>query len=224
MNQMRKYEDGLKTDHRMTGTVIPKATNRSDIVGGHVDQNSVGADFDMQNPAPQVLVESNEKGEFTSHTPLDKPAIDRLIAANRAKPGQAGHRPISYEEAIKEKGAGVGAVANSVPPFAQHPVLEQLEKFSAEPIVIPKTKVRFSGAFGKINFSYQQVFVHEIFLVLVQHTEDGDFYEPPGESGQAMAVDCGPDRNYSCYPCAHIPFPDGRTAVTILMIDEQLLG
>lgn len=216
MSQLRDYGDGMKTGHGIPGTVVPKASNRSDKVGGRIDNASVGVDFDIQHPGEQVIVECDEAGQAVHSTRMDVAAIAHLVKTNRTLPGQKGHA-IGYMEAVKTSGHGDTVKSASAAPAAG---LAVASISAPEAVQGSKIKVRFSGAFGRVSFSYAQVFRHDIFLVLVQESAEGDFYEPPGQHAQAVEVSWE-NVVHQCYPCAHIPFPNGRTAITVLMIDEQ---
>ena len=229
MNQLREYKDGMTTEHRLPGTVIPSATNRSKDGKGPIDNESLGADFDIQNAVEHVIVECDEAGYSVKSTVLDKAALERLIKANRQGPGWKG-RVMSYDEAVSAVAAKPVLRAGPVAATLTMPTSSGAETTVAVPMPLlltaqPKIKVGFAGAFGKINFSYAQVFRHDIFLVLVQESAEGDFYEPPGERSQAMQVTVYEENcTYACFPCAHIPFPGGRSAVTILLVDDGKEG
>lgn len=220
MNQLREYKDGMQTDHRMQGTVIPRATNRAESGKGPVDNESLGADFDFGHPAEQVIVDCDAAGQTVKATRIDKEALARLAKANQQGSGRKG-RIMGYDEAAKAPAGAAVADPEVVKAAAVTVALSSAETAAAAPA--PKIKVIFAGAFGKISFSYSLVFFHKFFLVLVQESADGDFYEPPGEPSQPMQVAlCDSEgRTYACFPCAHIPFPNGRTAVTILLVDEK---
>jgi hypothetical protein len=84
-----------------------------------------------------------------------------------------------------------------------------------------RTAVRFAGRFGRLQAPYDQVFVDGITLVLVQHSTDGVYYEPPYDPEEPMEISYNQCR-YLCHSGLHYKMPNECSAHTVYLIERDL--
>lgn len=84
----------------------------------------------------------------------------------------------------------------------------------------PRVKVRFSGQFGSLAVLYNHVHREDFYLVMIQHSEDGEFYEAP--SGDQQVLVEYSDQRYTCFPGPQVRLlPGGKIMVTVYMVEEE---
>jgi hypothetical protein len=133
------YDDGMKTDHHMEGTVIPKAASRGYWDSKTLPQikaDTVGADIDVQQPLAQNLVEVMEDGSVrTVH--LTQEDVKKLVEANRVKGKDvlSDHPPvaITYDQIMPPKPLP-GTVKMAEPAQPIQPAQPSIPVFRTMPI------------------------------------------------------------------------------------------
>ncbi|TFH48161.1 MAG: hypothetical protein E4H01_06880 [Lysobacterales bacterium] len=246
------YDDGMKTDHHMEGTVIPKASSRGYWDSKSLPQiraDTVGADVDVQQPMAQNLVEVLEDGSVrTVH--LTQADVKKLVDANRVRGKDvfSDHPPmaISYDQIMPPRPLpGTVQLADPLQPVqAEQPSV--IPEIRAAPPVVPpdvaayaaasaptmpapnagytqpkpRKKVQFSGEFGSLAYHYEDVHVHGIYFIMVQHSRAREFFEAPS-GDKPVRISFGAVK-YACYPGPQFPlFPNGDLFVTVYLIDEE---
>jgi len=91
---------------------------------------------------------------------------------------------------------------------------------SAAPMQVARIKVRFISPLGKLAVPYNVVFRYGINLVMIQHSPEGIFYDPPQVIDQPIEV-WWHGKVFICFPGVYVEFPDRVTAQTIFFIDEE---
>ena len=227
------YLDGRDV-HGMSGTVIPRATQK----GG---KDSSGFRFDTEAPIQQNIVD----GDVIKPLTLDK--LAQMRKANYSPTGLRTESTLSFEELLKDVApisepanssfslAGDGKTPAPVPPTPVKGEVNMAEVISIPPATsapeealakpAPRTKVRFTSSMGKLSVPYDTVFKAEgqtaPLLVLVQRSLDGIFYEPPYTGEERMEVRYN-DEVLQCLSGVYFVFPDGKTALTVMLIDEPV--
>lgn len=85
---------------------------------------------------------------------------------------------------------------------------------------VARVKVRFVSRMGKLAVPYNVVFQDGISLVMVQHSPEGIFYDPPSGTDEHIEVQWH-GRMFMCLPGVHFVMPDQQTSFTVFLIDEQ---
>jgi hypothetical protein len=98
-------------------------------------------------------------------------------------------------------------------------VIGAVANLNTVPMQLARVRVRFRGPFGKLAVPYNVVFRYGIFLIMIQHSPDGSFYEPPGQLEEHIEVQWH-GRLFMCLPGPYFETPDSQTAFTVFMIDE----
>jgi hypothetical protein len=230
MAEEKKYKDAMET-HGLKGTALPAAKGTGEF-GTPLSKGDLGVSFDTQAPIPQNIIVADKDGERVVAR-IDGTALGVLRAKNKGK------EFLTYEGAalIAKSGEYAEAVVRTQP-AAEAPEVAQPKKgrrkapiaaptFSApthqEPESIPevpKTKVRFTGAFGSLTYPYTSVHREGIYLVMVQYDKEGNFFEAP-MSADLVEVHVGPDR-LMCYPGPQFRLAqDGQIFVTVYLIDRE---
>lgn len=89
-----------------------------------------------------------------------------------------------------------------------------------ELIAAPRVKVRFKGQFGSLSVIYNHVHREEFYLIMMQHADDGEFYEAP--SGDQQVLVEYDSQRYTCYPGPQFRLlPGGKIMVTVYMIEQE---
>jgi hypothetical protein len=247
------YDDGMKTDHHMEGTVIPKASSRGFWDSKALPQvraDTVGADVDVQQPMAQNLVEVMDDGSIrTVH--LTQEDIKKLVEANRVRGKDilSDHPPvaITYDQIMPPQPLpGTVKLAESAQPEQPAPSAIPVLRGAALPVVPvvppdvaayaatgspvppvpgytqsrPRKKVQFVGEFGSIAYHYEEVHVHNIYFIMVQHSREREFFEAPS-GDKPVTINFGAVK-YVCYPGPQFPLiPNGDLFVTVYLIDEE---
>jgi hypothetical protein len=154
---------------------------------------------------------SYEKAEelASGTTAKIKPTVDRKSKKEAASKDKQvdfhNSKEIKEVEANATPAAIVTAIAGTAP--SQKEPLQRI-------------KVQIQGSFGKLSVVYQKAFRHNDSLILFQYDEEGLFYEPPSDLQNPLKVTLG-DMSFDCYPIVYAPFPDGKVALTVFLIDER---
>jgi hypothetical protein len=98
-------------------------------------------------------------------------------------------------------------------------IVEAMANLNISEMKIARVRIRFRGPFGKLAVPYNIVFRYGIFLVMIQYSPDGSFYEPPGQLEEHIEVQWH-GRFFMCLPGPYFIMPDSQTAFTVFMIDE----
>lgn len=240
-NDLRPYKDGTQTEHRMAGVVVPPAAC-NDLAGytpGHrisiPPADTAGVDFNVSSPSEQVLIIPTEDGG-QRQVPVTRKALRLLQFHNQAKPGKPA-KPITYEEAVlmAEKmsdaevdrlipPAATEKTAAAMPaPAAQSPSTAQPAPLTAAPAPVPrkKIKVKISGAFGAFTVPFDEVFVHGIFLVLIQYDNEEASFEAPSSQDHVRIDVLEKGLALMCLPGVQYPVESQRAYHTVYLVDEE---
>jgi hypothetical protein len=124
----------------------------------------------------------------------------------------------------RSEGINLGEMPN-IPAHAPEskgmPIHKPNVNLHSAPMRSQRIKVRFISRLGKLAVPYNLVFRYGMSLVMIQHSEEGIFYDPPQASDLEIEV-WWHGSVYICFPGVYIEFPDHQTAQTIFFVDEEL--
>lgn len=198
-----------------------------------------GAPFDTSKPVPFTVIEGDpQKGG--SVTEITKEAIDLIVSTNRSdsglrtaetitdaaeavrrtqefKPVPVAEKPLRPSRFVRQ------AVPEQAPmSFPNHSHLDRDANQEAPEVAQqrPRTAVKFKGRFGTLTAPYDEIFVDDVSLVLVQMSSDGIHYEPPQDYEELITISWNKTVAV-CHSCVHYKMPDGKSAHTVYLISED---
>lgn len=128
------------------------------------------------------------------------------------------------ENLDRDEGINLGEMPN-IPAHAPEskgvPIHKPNVNLHSAPMRSQRIKVRFISRLGKLAVPYNLVFRYGMSLVMIQHSEEGIFYDPPQAPDLEIEV-WWHGSVYICFPGVYIEFPDHQTAQTIFFVDEEL--
>lgn len=212
------------------------------ILPKHIPRNEhSGYDQSRNDKIKQNIVTEDENGNIKT-IPFDAETKAFLDRINTDPTGKAVSKPIDCIDVIAKKGELVAQEAakkesnlsstifgegNAMEPLVMpaptfSPINDRVQVLEA-PVAKAKTKaripVRMKGTFGALRVLYDEVFVDNVCLVLVQKSDDELFYEAPMNSDEHIDIEIN-GKTKQCLPGLHFTLPDRRTAFTIYLIDE----
>ncbi len=230
-------DEPYKWDSEFKGVVLPKAlrrNNHSGYVHTKIKQNIIIEDengnprtFSLDDNAVKLMEKVNTD---SSGKPVSAP-MDYVDAINKSKDDvDKEHVKNTSNLSSSIYGDFVTGVHESNKSPETQSVSELMDKMIsqrvqvlAEPVAIPKVKpripVRLSGPFGALRVLYDDVFVDNICLVLVQRSHDEQFYEAPMNIEGHIDIEIN-GKTKPCLPGLHFTLPDRKTAFTVYLIDE----
>lgn len=173
------------------------------------------ADLDLEpDPAPgpeQVSSYTVERDEDGKVKPLLAPI---------ETPGGSEFEELNLE---RDEGINLGEMPN-IPTHAPESkgvlIVRPSVNLHSAPMKAQRVKVRFISQLGKLAVPYNLVFRYGIALVMIQHSEEAIFYDPPQAPDLEIEV-WWHGNVFICFPGMYIEFPDQQTAQTIFLIDED---
>ena len=226
----------IGVNNAMNPVAVPTAGSNMDLVNlYHIPPKGDATILPIGHYKSKLKVECDatiDAGQVGSFS-ITREVLEFMKVANKmAKDGKMpyGHI-VSYQEAGKllaerkqNKTAAVVVQPRSAYVETQ-PVVGQITQLSSNvlpPIPIPmevkpRVDVTFSGPFGKLKVQYDEVFVQDIYLVLVQRVGSGMAYDPP-DTGEASMTIQVQDKQYTCFSGPRFSWPDGSMSIAIFLL------
>ena len=239
MSYEQFYKKAVSADgYGLSGTVVPK----TDLSSG---KSALGLPYDIQQAYPHNVIIGNDTNDQAVTLVLTDEMLKRLQTENRGKVtltyddllkaaqkeqasvGMAKPAQVTVQQAVAtpQPARTVKQAPETVTAPSRVEESEEFkEAYAEEPapleVTEDKVKVTVTNAVGHLSFYCNSIFRHNSYLVMLQHSADGSFYEFAVDGTKVKVTFLG--QEYECYVGPQVPVVQGSAAqISIFILADE---